>query len=166
MAAVAGPRRQRGEPGPVQAGLEDSHLLTIMSGRRRPLPGVATRRRFAWLRPALPDRSAAGMNQGLMAENRAVEICPGTSRPTEAIVGGQQLGQQGEGVPVAHLVAADALEGLSLPFGSRQLDQSAVGQFGTGLESDIELAVAAECLKAQLSSEGGWNAPQCRRRRR
>jgi hypothetical protein len=71
----------------------------------------------------------------------------------EAVVNGQHFGQQSEGVPMAHLVFTNALHRPLLSLGIGQLDKTTVGQFGTRLQGNVELAVAVKCLKPQLPSE-------------
>ena len=61
---------------------------------------------------------------------------------------------------MAGFVAANPLDGLALDGVIAEVDQSAVGQLGAGLEGDVEFAVAMEALIVQLiASTGGiWPA--------
>ena len=166
---VGGLRRQSGEPGPVQAGLEDCDLVMIISAGADRHRGEARAARATGHRdpketlvagPASAVRSAAGMNHGLISREPSRQIVQRVVR-CQAIVRGQDVAHQRKSFPVAHFVTANAFEGTSLSNGIRQLDQATVGQFGTRLESDVELAVPPERLEAQLTFERRGNAPQC-----
>jgi hypothetical protein len=78
----------------------------------------------------------------------------------EAVVEGQHIGQEGERIPVTGLILTNALDRLPFLAGLGHRDQATVGQLGTGLQGDVQLAIAVKRLEAQFPLEGRRDAPK------
>jgi hypothetical protein len=132
---------------------------TVTDGHRRrdPNDGVAapgSARDGAGSVPAMAGRRWAGTNHtqtaARSAASRSREL-PGR----QPIVLGQCGGEQPEGLGVASLVLADAIDRRVAARGRRELHQAPVGQLGARLQGDVELAVAMKGLVASSSRRMG-----------
>ncbi len=152
-----GSSRDLGEPGPVEAGVEDRDLVGVAAPAAHGDRCARTERARSFRRRGL---DAQRRRDEPLADRRQLGEQP-LERPPgrEPVVLGERGEDHPEGRHVVALVLEDAREHRELLGAGRELDQPPVRQLRGRLEHDVEVAVALEGLVPELGLQRGRHAP-------